>query len=190
MTIGELTRAILAEMAGVLGPVDEAAVDSLERGVLAARRVFVAGAGRTGLMMRAFAMRLMHAGLTAHVVGDATTPAIAPGDLLLVGSGSGETGSLAVMARKARSVGAQLALVTIVPRSTIGQLADPVVELRAPSPKAAETSGGAPRQQSIQVMGSLFEQALLLLLDALVVRIVRSRGAAPDEMFARHANLE
>lgn len=190
MTLGEVTETILAELADVLRAVDGAAVAALEQRILAARRVFVAGAGRSGLMMRAFAMRLMHAGLAVHVVGDTTAPAIAAGDLLVVGSGSGETGSLQGMARKARSMGAEVALVTIVPQSTIGRLADPVVELRAPSPKVAENPGGPARPKSIQVMGSLFEQSLLLLLDAVVLRIVRSRGAAPEELFSRHANLE
>lgn len=190
MTLGETTRAVLEELAGVLGQVDEAAVAALEQRILAAPRVFVAGAGRSGLVMRAFGMRLMHAGLVVHVVGDATTPSIAAGDLLVIGSGSGETGSLQGMARKARGLGAELALLTIVPQSTIGQLASPVVELRAPSPKAAEPTGGAPRPRSIQVMGSLFEQSLLLLLDTVALRIARARGQEPPQLFARHANLE
>ena len=36
------------------------------------------------------AMRLMHVGFEAHVVGEATTPSIAEGDRLMVFSGSGE----------------------------------------------------------------------------------------------------
>ncbi len=190
MTLGETIEVVLAELKGVLGQVDEAAVATLEQRVLAARRVYVAGAGRSGLVMRAFGMRLMHAGLAVHVVGDATTPSIGAGDLLVIGSGSGETGSLQGMARKARELGADLALLTIVPQSTIGQLAGTVVELRAPSPKAAEPAGGAPRPRSIQVMGSLFEQSLLLLLDAVALRVALARGQGPGQLFARHANLE
>jgi 6-phospho-3-hexuloisomerase len=188
MSVKELT-AVLGEIDDVLASVDEAALRALEGQVAGARRVFVAGAGRSGLMMRAFAMRLMHLGLEAYVVGDATTPSIQAGDLLLVGSGSGETESLRGMAQRARQVGAVLALVTIVSSSTIGRLAGTVIRLDAPSPKAAQVAGAALRA-SIQPLGSLFEQALLLLLDALVLRLAAARGVSPEQMFARHANLE
>jgi 6-phospho-3-hexuloisomerase len=181
--------AVLGEIGGVLANVDEAGLRALEEQIGGARRIFVAGAGRTGLMMRAFAMRLMHLGLQVHVVGDATTPSIQAGDLLVVGSGSGETESLRGMAQRARQAGAALALVTIVSSSTIGGLADTVIRLDAPSPKAAQVPGTATRS-SIQPMASLFEQALLLLLDTLVLRLAVARGASPEQMFARHANLE
>ncbi len=187
MSVKELT-AVLGEIGGVLANVEEAGLRALEEQIGGARRIFVAGAGRSGLVMRAFAMRLMHLGLHVHVVGDATTPSIQAGDLLVVGSGSGETESLRGMARRARQAGAALALVTTVPSSTIGGLADTVIRLDAPS-KAAQVPGTAARA-SIQPMGSLFEQALLLLLDTLVLRLAAARGASPEQMFARHANLE
>lgn len=180
---------IVGELSGVLQAVDAGALRKLEERIAASSRVYVAGAGRTGLMVRAFAMRLMHLGLDVHVVGEVTTPAMRAGDLLLIGSGSGETGALCAVARRARSLGGTLALLTIVPSSTIGKLADVVVRLEAPSPKAALPLGGSHRS-SVQPMGSLFEQALLLVLDALVVRLARARGASYEEMFARHANLE
>lgn len=188
MSVKEIS-AVLGELGGVLARVDEAALRALEERVAGARRVFVAGAGRSGLMMRAFAMRLMHLGLEAHVVGDATTPSIQAGDLLVVGSGSGETESLRGMARRAREAGAALALLTTVPSSTIGGLADTVVRFDAPSPKAARVPGVAP-PPSVQPMGSLFEQALLLSLDTVVLRLATARGASSEQMFERHANLE
>ena len=180
--------AVLDELGGVLAGVDESVLRELEAHLAAAPRVFVAGAGRSGLMMRAFAMRLVHLGLESHVVGDATTPSVRAGDLLVIGSGSGETESLCAMARRARHLGAGLALITIVPTSTIARLADPVVRLDAPSPKADVPGRG--RRVSIQPMGSLFEQSLLLLLDTVVLRLAAARGITPEQMFARHANLE
>ncbi len=180
---------VLDEVRAALQAVEGAALAELERRIGAARRVYVAGAGRSGLVMRGFAMRLMHLGLQVHVVGDVTTPAVGADDLLIVGSGSGETESLAAVARKARRIGAGLALITIVPASTLGQLADVVLRLDAPSPKASPPPGAAPRA-SAQPMGSLFEQALLVLVDTIVLRLARARGATYEEMFARHANLE
>ena len=184
MSFAELSRAALDELSGVVRETNPAAVERLVAAVLAAPRVFVAGAGRSGLMGRAFAMRLMHAGLTAHVVGDATTPSLQAGDLLLVASGSGETASLRAMAEKARQLGARLALVTIVPGSSIGRLAEVVVHLDAPSPKARLAPGApAPRRSSLP-MGSLFEQALLVLLDVVAALVAEARGQRPEEMFS------
>jgi len=181
--------AVVGELGDVLQAVDDDALRGLEERLTLARRVFVAGAGRSGLMMRAFAMRLMHVGLRVHVIGEVTTPPIEAGDLLVIGSGSGETASLCSMAQRARHLGAGLALVTIATSSTIGRLADTVIRLDAPSPKVIPASGATTRT-SIQPMGSLFEQALLLLLDTVVLRLAAARGTSPDEMLTRHANVE
>ena len=49
------------------------------------------GAGRISLIMQAMGTRLMHLGKTVHVVGKSTTPSIRAGELLILGSGSGQT---------------------------------------------------------------------------------------------------
>ena len=161
----------------------DAAVEAVDK----AQRVFVAGAGRSGLGMRAFAMRLMHLGKTVHVVGDVTTPGIGKHDLLVIGSGSGSTGSLRIQAEKAKDIGAAILLLTIVPNSQIGAMADVVVRIPAPSPKAAEAAGTV---ESIQPMGALFEQSLFLLGDVLILVLMQHSQQNSDEMFTRHANLE
>ena len=150
-------------------------------------RIFVAGVGRSGLAMQALAMRLMQFDKKVHVVGDVTTPAIARDDLLLIGSGSGSTDSLLVMAHRAHSLGARILLVTIVPISPIGQLADCVVRIPAPATKAKDATGTV---NTVQPMGSLFEQVLFLLGDAFVLSLMEKHGIDSDVMFTRHANLE
>lgn len=189
MSTAELDT-IVGEVTRVLQAVDAGAVSALEQRIASAPRVYVAGAGRTGLIVRAFAMRLMHLGMEVHVVGDVTTPAFRAGDLLVIGSGSGETGTLRVLAERSKELGGALAVVTIVPTSTIGRLADVAVRLDASSPKIVPRRGEAPVRVSAQPMGSLFEQALLLLLDAVVMRLAAACSTSSDEMFARHANLE
>ena len=59
-------------------------------------RIFITGAGRSGLLMKTFAIRLMQMGFKVYVPGEVITPAIKNGDLLLIGSGSGETESLKI----------------------------------------------------------------------------------------------
>ncbi len=177
---------IISELGRVLGAIDGDKANELAYAILNAGQIFVAGAGRSGFMTKAFAMRLMHMNLNSCVVGETTTPGIAAGDLLVIGSGSGSTASLRVAAEKAKQIGATIALITIDDQSPIAQLADIVLTIPAPSPKVERDTDF----QSVQPMGSLFEQALLLTFDALILLLMQKRGDDSDNMFTRHANLE
>lgn len=179
-------ESILAELSAVFARLDDATVAGLAEAILSSDTVFVAGAGRSGMLLRCFAMRLMHLGKKVYMVGEVVTPAIRAGDLLFIASGSGETASLASMARKAKSIGAKLALVTANPASTIAGLADVTVHIPALTPKA-EVSGIV---ESRQPMGNLFEQSMLLLLEAIVMELMARTGKTSEEMFRVHANLE
>ena len=186
MNVTEYAGAITAELGRTLEQVDADAGERLVEAILSAKKILVAGTGRSGYSAKAFAMRLMHMGFDVYVVGETVTPNLAPEDLLLVASGSGETGSLVVMSRKCRNIGAKLAAVTVRPESTVGQLADVVVQIPAITPKVK----GDGSFHSIQPMGSLFEQSLLLFLDAVILRLMELRGDSSDTMYTRHANLE
>jgi 6-phospho-3-hexuloisomerase len=182
-----VTKTVVDEIARTLGKITPETLTSAAELITKATTVFVAGAGRSALGIRGFAMRLMHMGKNAHVVGDVTTPGISAGDLLVVGSGSGRTASLLAMAQKAKKIGAKIMLVTIDPESPIGRLGHSVIEIGAPSPKAADAQSHA---QSIQPMGSLFEQSLFVLLDCLVLLLMKRQNLTSEQMFTRHANLE
>ncbi len=178
--------AILGELTALLARVDGEAAERLADAVLAAPAVFFAGAGRSGLVARAAAMRLMHLGVKVYVAGEIITPAIAAGDLLLLVSGSGETGGLTQMARKAKEKGAALALVTGNPASTLAGLAGKrvVIPVKHPGAAAGEYA------ETVQPMGNLFEQGAFLFLEAVNMAIMARLGLDEEEMFARHANLE
>jgi 6-phospho-3-hexuloisomerase len=186
MNSAEISSLVVQELARTLGAISPEDGEALVDAILKARKVFVAGAGRSGFMVRAFAMRLMHMGFDAFVVGESVTPNLEKGDLLVIGSGSGETGSLVSMATKAKKLEAGLALVTIFPESSMGALADLVVQIPAPTAKSEAQTGFV----SMQPMGSLFEQSLLLFLDAVIVRLMERQGKDSKTMFMRHANLE
>lgn len=176
------TTGILSELEHTFRAVSAEEVEKLASGLLSARAIFICGAGRSGLMMRAFAMRLMHMGLQVYVVGEVITPSFSADDLLLIGSGSGQTKSLVSMASKAQSLGAAIAAITIDRASAIGQMACSVVTI----PAQVKDSSTA----SIQPMGSLFEQALLLVLDTIVLRMMEQQNITAADMYGRHANLE
>ena len=166
----------LSEIAAAL-PREEAG--ALSRAIRDARRVFLGGMGRSGLMMRAFAMRLMQLGVTVYVVGDTTTPSIGRGDLLVLGSRYGRSGSLAHYVDIARREGARIAVVTMDSDTPLARAADLVATIPV-------ASGGVSRQP----LGTLFEQSLLVYLDAVVLLLKRLLHKTEHAMRKRHTNLE
>ncbi|TCK66171.1 6-phospho-3-hexuloisomerase [Curtobacterium sp. PhB136] len=156
------------------------AVDLVE----GADRVFVHGAGRSGLALRMTAMRLMHLGLDVHVVGEVTTPAIRAGDVLIVASGSGTTSGIVAAARTATDVGASVVAISTTSDSPLSAVA--AVTIVLPAATKTDRSGTA----SAQYAGSLFEQAVALLGDALFHTLWARGGQSADDLWPRHANLE
>jgi 6-phospho-3-hexuloisomerase len=185
MPIKRTVTEILAEMERALAQMPSDGPEQLIEAVLASDRVYVAGGGRSGLMARAFVMRLMHLGLVTYVVGETTTPSIQAGDLLVSCSASGETQVTVLMSEVAKKAGARVFAITARPESPMARLADRTIVIPAPS-KRSPVGAGA----SSQYGGSLFEQALMVLLDAISSEIGRRLGTPPQELDARHANLE
>jgi 6-phospho-3-hexuloisomerase len=190
-SVKEHISAVVAEIESVMMRVNDTRVIELVDEIESADKIIVAGAGKSGLMARAFCMRLMHLGVPAFVAGETSTPPLNSRDLLFIASGSGSTESVAVMARKARNdIGSRIALITIDATSTIAHLADRILVIPAPSPKLSVAASHQPVLKSRQPMGSLFEQCLLLTFDLIVLLYMEKTGTTSSEMFERHANLE
>ncbi|MES2995146.1 MAG: 6-phospho-3-hexuloisomerase [Patescibacteria group bacterium] len=176
---------ILAEIGTVLGKVDEQEVNELVGAIRSARKIALVGAGRVGMAVRGFAMRLAHLGLDAHMLGDATVPSISEGDLLLVASGSGETQTIYDLVAIAKKNNARIALITGNPESRMGTLADVVVKVEAPSKTKLVADF-----ISVQPMTTLNEQCLGIFFDAVVLRLMKDMGETHETMWGRHSNLE
>lgn len=179
------TIEILDELRNVACGIDEGQTEEMVRLILAAKRIYLAGRGRSGLIARMFAMRLMHMGLEAYVVDEVVTPAIQKDDLLIICSGSGETGSLKALADKAEAIGARIQLITANEESYIARKADAKVVIHGYTPKNEKNEN-----KSIQPLGAQFEQLQMLVLDSMVVEIKNRLGVTEQEMMDRHANLE
>lgn len=177
-------QVIIQENQRLAAQVDLIPVAALIPLIQHAERVYVVGAGRTGLALKAAAMRLMHLGLTVFVVGETTTPAIQVGDLLLAGSGSGTTSTIVKAAEKAKAAGAQVVAISTTTDSPLATLATQVVVL----PAAQKQDHGGTISQ--QYAGSLFEQSVLLLTDAIFQTLWALDGTPAEELWKRHANLE
>lgn len=174
---------IVAEQVEAIARVDETIVRELIVAIEAASRIFVLGEGRSGLVGRMFAMRLMHLGRNAYVVGETTTPSIGEHDLLIAISGSGETGAVVMMAESAKKTGAKGAAMTANPESRLAALSDLVVLI----PTQHKLHGSSSRQYG----GSLFEQTTLLLFETMVSMLAAGDAATGFASLAkRHTNLE
>ena len=172
------------EIADTAAKIDEVQVAELVSLLSQPGRVFIAGAGRSGLVLRMAAMRLMHLGLTVHVAGDTTTPAISSGDLLLVASGSGTTSGVVKAAETAAKAGARIAVFTTSSGSPLAALADALVII----PAAQKTDHGS--SVSRQYSGSLFEQVLFLATEAVFQSLWDNADEPAEQLWLRHANLE
>lgn len=184
-TFQQIVRTILDENRTVLGQVDESAVATLLEQLRAAPRVFVLGSGRSGLVARIFATRLMHLGIATYVIGETTTPPIQPDDLLLAFSGSGETAVTYLLAEKGVRTGARLIAITADAESRLARAATLTIALATP-----HKSGATMDASSFQYGGSLFEQSLFLLCEGVVLQAMRAWNANSAALWARHANLE
>jgi 6-phospho-3-hexuloisomerase len=183
----DLIENVLAEITTCLHVVSSESLAKAGALIEIAPRIFVSGAGRSGLIMRALGIRLMHLGKTVYVVGDSTTPSIKSGDLLIIGSGSGQTSTLIAIAKKAQSQGANILLFTTNPASPLAKCADQYVALPAPS---LENGADECDLMSMQPMGTLFEQSLLIVCDTIILGLMSRTGVSASQMREHHANLE
>lgn len=179
------TQIILDEIHSVLEKIDEESYERFVSSVLNAKNVFVTGQGRSGLVSRTFAMRLTHIGLSAYCVGDATTPNIDKGDLLIACSSSGSTNITCYVAGLAKKSHATLAAITSHKNSPLAEQADVIVELPVQGVSTGYNDNG-----SIQFRSTLFEQACLVYLDGVILSLVARLNSSEKEMHRRHSNLE
>ena len=184
MNTREIARQILSEIDNVLQQIDEEQVACFRAATRQARRIFTYSVGREGLVLRSFAMRLMHLGLEVGVVGEMTTGPIGPGALLIVSAGPGYLSTVEALMNVARQAGGRVALLTARPEAELARKADLLLVI--PGQTMAE---GAPAT-SLQPLGSVFEQALWVLLDAIVIQLKEELGETDESMAQRHTNLE
>ena len=186
MRYRELYETLLQEHQQVFEAQDEAELEAFMQEVMAARRIFVTGAGREGIAARSFAMRLMHLGKETHWLWDDTTPGMKEGDLFIAINGSGKIGHIDYLLDQAGRTGARRLVVTGAPVERTPREAEQVLFLPACVYKGTDTRV----VKSIQPMGNLFEQHLFLLFDLLVILLETRMNLTPAEMEARHRNIE
>lgn len=188
-------KAILDNIVSAEEFLDEEAIDKFEDIIIGSKNIFVTGAGRSGLAAKAFAMRLMHLGLSAYVVGETISPAIYEDDCIVAISGSGETNTIVSAAKIAKNRGSKVLALTSYPDSTLGQLCDSYILVKGRTKKEVDDENYMKRQihgnyTSLTPLGTAFELTTLVFLDAIVSELMEKMHQTESDLKARHTVLE
>lgn len=181
-----LYQGALEELAGVFDRLDDSAVDAAVEMIVAAKKVVVFGGGRERLQIMGLAMRMYHLGLAAAVEGDMTTPPVGEGDLFIVTCGPGYISTALALMQVAKDAGAKILFITAQPSGRCAPLADFILKL--PAQTMADDQGD--KKSSVLPMGSLFEGALFILFEIVVLKLKARLSIDADAMRANHTNLE
>jgi 6-phospho-3-hexuloisomerase len=177
-----------------LSAIDRKGIDQLVESLTNAKRIFIGGAGRSGLVAKAFGMRLMHLGFTVYVIGEVITPAINKEDLLIIVSGSGQTISVVVAARIAKEKGVKIVSITSNPNSDIGKLSDVIVQIKGRRPEDAKRDYEARQlignHEPLTPLGTLFELSAMVFLDSIIDELMLRYQKSEEELKKLHADLE
>ena len=167
-----------SKIRSIANTISDGDAEKFIRELLNAKRIYVVGAGRSGLVAKAFAMRLMHLGLHAYVVGETITPPLNKGDVMVIFSGSGRTKTVADLAETAREIGGKICLITSNADSRIGKIADCIVIIEHHRDKVTDDAEEFEIRQmmgehkSFAPLGTLFETASMIFADAVISRMM------------------
>ena len=185
-----------SKIRAIANTISDSDVEKLLAELLRAKRIYVIGAGRSGLVAKAFAMRLMHLGLQAYVVGETITPAMNAGDVMVIFSGSGRTKTVADIAETAKDIGAHLCLITSNAESRIGKIADCIVIIEHQRDEVKDDAQEFEIRQmmgehkSFAPLGTLFETASMIFADAVISRLMEITKTDENALKNRHTNIE
>ena len=176
---------VVSEITSVFSKLDYNDVKKIIDYINKANKIILIGVGREGLSTRAFTMRLMHLGYNSFWIWDDTTPSIEEGDLLIATNGSGNIGHINYVIEKAKEHKANTVVVTGNPNGKASKICDCSVFL-----PASVYLGDAEVVESIQPMGNLFEQCLLIFYDLISMELLNNCSISEAEMSKNHRNLE
>ncbi|MDR1505622.1 MAG: SIS domain-containing protein [Treponema sp.] len=180
----QASTAIVNEISICVKQLDFSPLEVLLREMQSAKRIFCIGAGRSGIMLQAFCMRLNHLGLQAFMLGTVSCPPTEPGDLVIAASGSGENAGVVAILQKAKKLGAKTAAFTASSNAGIEPHTDTIIRICAPNGLVNDG------KCSSQPMRTLFEQVSFITYEVLIALLRKQCGTSEREMAERHANLE
>lgn len=152
--------------------------DEFVDAIIGARKVFIYGVGRSGLIAKAFAIRLVQMGLEVYFVGETVTPIVEEGHLVVIVSHTGETMSAIQTANIVRRVGARVIAITANAHSKLASASNVVILIHPPKDDD---------RRRLAPLGTLFEDASLIYFDSIIARLMEKLGQSEGAMRKRHA---
>ncbi|MDW7969242.1 MAG: SIS domain-containing protein [Sulfolobales archaeon] len=176
-TMRDLANYVLNAISYIKSEEVESMIEVLISALDEGRRVLIVGVGRSGLIGKAFAVRLMHLGYKVFVMGDTIVPALRPKDILIAISGSGRTKLVIDAAEVAKSIGAKVIALTSFRDSPLANLADIVVEVPGRL-KVSTQEDYFSRQilgiyEPLSPLASLYEVTVMAFLDGLIIELTQ-----------------
>ncbi|MEM3437267.1 MAG: 6-phospho-3-hexuloisomerase [Nitrososphaerales archaeon] len=199
MDVKNSSSALIELVSKNLSEVSEEEVDKCIELILSRRdkKIFIMGAGRSGLVGRAFALRLLHLGYEVHVLGETLMPSVNKDDLVIAISGSGSTKLVVTAVEAAKRVGATILGITSFPDSPLGKLSDFILQVKGRVMPTKEANGRDyfARQilglhEPLAPLGTLFEDTCMILLDAMIPILMNKLNLSEEDLGRRHANIE
>lgn len=193
------SSALLELVSKNLSEVSEEEVNKCIELILSRRdkKIFIMGAGRSGLVGKAFALRLLHLGYEVHVLGETLMPSVSKDDLVIAISGSGSTKLVITAVEAAKRVGATILGITSFPDSPLGKLSDFILQVKGRVMPTKEVNGRDyfARQilglhEPLAPLGTLFEDTCMILLDAMIPILMNKLNLSEEDLGRRHANIE
>lgn len=194
--VQDMMKLMASKIRAIANTISDEDVENFIEKLLKAERIYVMGAGRSGLVAKAFAMRLMHLGMQAFVVGETITPALNEGDIIVVFSGSGRTRTVADIAETAKDIGAKICLITSNADSRIGRISDCIVIIEHQRDSVGNDEMEFEIRQmmgdhkSFAPLGTLFETTSMIFADAVISMLMEITKTDEDALKNRHTNIE
>jgi len=182
MVFSESISYIQRKIRDILDNVPQNDIDKVKKLFFSSNRIFVYGAGRSGLVAKAFAIRLVHLGFQTFVIGETITAPVQKGDLVVIVSGSGETIPAVMTAEIANNLDAYVVSITAKKKSEIAKFADVTLFISATCDEL--------ERKKFAPLGTLFEASVWILLDGLIADLLDSKSESEEKMRSRHATLE
>ena len=176
MVFTESYKYVLKNITNVLSTIELQKVQKTVSLIDIKKQIFVYGAGRSGLIGKTFAMRLVQLGLTAYFIGETITPLVKKDDIVFLISNTGETKSTLLVATICKNIGANVVVITSSKESSLSSYGDIVFEI---NPMNGDTN--------LAPLGTLFESSVLVFFDSLITQIMQHLNEDETSMRNRHA---
>jgi 6-phospho-3-hexuloisomerase len=194
MPVKTAMNEVAKHVVNIINELDDSEIQKMIEAIEEADRIFLVGAGRSGLAAKAFAMRLVQLGLTAYVIGEVVTPAMTKDDLLIAVSGSGATTSVIHAAKTAKGIGSKVLTITSYPKSPLGEVSDYIVKVKGRTKIDIEKDHLKHqiegRHSTLTPLGTLFEDTVMIFFDGIIAGLMTKLGKGELDLKRRHTSVE